>query len=446
MIFKKISALTWKDRLHLTLGSLGYLATLIFPQLTFTSLVSALGIFLFFHSFSFEKGGGVFLLFLGIWALDVLGYGTLIFHVGRVVGMIIPIHKCFSKESLSTKILWLGFALVFLSYIDGLYIQNPAPYWFLKSLIFPLSFSLCVLNWRKILAWSLKTGCHLLNFFSKNEILLLFLLSFCIVFFINFLEIGTFIFGLNAKHRIMYLSMVTMPFFWWLIDNNYKKDAFWIFGFLIFLNGYFQCRLGIIAIFFAVALRHLFLFYPKTTVWLSQCIWNIAAGSVTLIFQWIIQLKIIKKIATLNTSFYERLVFWRHFNETSDQVFWFGMGIGKFFQILLSAISYQNIEGVINTVPCHTHCLWLDLKLCFGCSGIIVSSVLLAAIGVKILDAYLRPFSSVTFGLCVYLLIIYITFFGIFSHFFVLSWVGFSWIVGKIFYCSTWNKSFRIEK
>ena len=434
MILKKNKIFHWKDWLYLSIGWIVWTVSLIFPQRAYVLGISVLGIKFFLSSFSCEKAAGIAFFTLGIWALDAIDQNTGIYFLGKCLGLIIPIVKIIHTQSLILNMLWIGYGVVLLGYIDALSIQYQDPYWFLKALLFPLSFGICIIHFRKIIALSLKTGRYYSKLYSNHILIWIFLVSYSIVFSANFLDTNP-CSGLNIKHRSMYLSLVMLPLVWWHIDKKYTKEAIIISGCLVFLNSYFHCRLGIIGIFLAFTLRYFFLYYPKLTLCTVQGLWNLGASSVILAFKWFLRLTLIRKVAFLNTSFYERFVFWNYFDEISHTVFWFGMGTGNFWRVITRPMIYQGIEKKIMTViPSHTHCLWLDLKLCFGCVGMILFSIAFILVGIKIWNHRHSPLVSVTLGIGCYTFIIYLSFFGIFADLFVLSWGSFSWIVGKNLY------------
>ncbi|PPE03509.1 hypothetical protein HCUR_01049 [Holospora curviuscula] len=439
MILQKNKLWGWKDCIGLSLGCLGWIAGLILPQHTCILTIFLLGMRFFLYPLSFEKVGGLFLFTLIIWVLDVIGRSAEIYWVGACIGVLLPVNRILHSKSLIMKVLWMGYGIVFLGYSDALAIQYKNPYWFLKTLLFPVSLSICIMQWRNIITSSLKVARHYSKLCSEIGFIWIFFLSYSVVWSINFLDQSP-CSGLNVKHRVMYLSLITLPLIWYFMDIQCKKKAIGILGCVLFLSGYFQCRLGTIGIFSALSVRYLFLHYPKLTLWTLQGLWSVGANGVIFAFQWVLKLNMLRKIAFLNTSFYERLMFWHYFDKITPPIFWFGMGVGEFWRIIMKGISYKGMEKkMVNIIPSHTHCLFLDLKLCFGCIGIVMISVILIMMGVKMWHDRYHPLASVTLGICVYMFTIYLSFFGIISHLFVLGWGGIAWVVGKILYCSTWN-------
>ncbi|WP_156918957.1 hypothetical protein [Holospora obtusa] len=437
--------LNFKTPIILSLGIVGHIVALVIPQHAFSVGVFFLSSGLFFYPFSFEKGAGIFLFFLSIWAMDTQGCGEWVYITGKCVTGIIPVTmiRC-STSFLTTKIFFIGYWILLLNYIDAIQIYNPAPYWFLRALAFPTSVSLCMMHWKKIETYSIKIGKRYLTIFSINKIVSLILLSFLMVLCFNLLNLKFHeeFSGLKIKHRVMYFNIITFPFVCWLMDKNYKKQSLLIFTGILCLNIFFECRLGAIGILLAMSFRYFLLKYPKIALWTLQIFWGIGAISVTFLYSHILKMSLLKKIVCLNSSFYERWVFWNVFNKISDSAFWFGLGFLEFFRILSRPLLYEGIKKgkILKVVPSHTHCLWLDLKLCGGCVGIAMISLCFLFLGIKNIKNQLDFFTSFVLGVFVYTLTIYISFFGIFSHFFVLGWATFSLIIGKVLYCSTWNK------
>jgi O-antigen ligase len=138
----------------------------------------------------------------------------------------------------------------------------------------------------------------------------------------------------------------------------------------------------------------------------------------------------------------------------ADEAFWWGYGIPNFLRLLLKPLSYTGIDQkILTTSPSHTHWVWLDLRLSVGCVGVGVVTILLLRTFLKYRNHNFTPQQATKIATLVYVSILYTSFYGIFWHIFVLSWLFFSWLITDFLYqnvlrgteknilnlCSTWN-------
>jgi hypothetical protein len=260
--------------------------------------------------------------------------------------------------------------------------------------------------------------------------------------------------GLHCKHRVLWMCICVLPVLWKLFDLKRWSASSVLTVMLAGLMYGAQARLGLIALVCALCTRYTILTRPSFFLTSVSIVWGACTLSTVFCFQYCLNHPLVRMVGSLNSSFYERIAFWRHFGVYADEAFWWGYGIPNFLQLLLKPLSYTGMDQkILTAAPSHTHWLWLDLRLSLGCVGVGVVTILLLRTFLKYRNHKFTPQQATKIATLVYVSILYTSFYGIFWHIFVFSWLFFSWLITDFLYqnvlrgteknihtlCSTWN-------
>lgn len=429
MIRKKSSLF---DGLCFFLGMLLWIWVLIAPKVSVLWIVPSAAGMISFQKITLSHVVFFIICLFGMWSLELIHQEQWIEYMGVCAGMCIPMNAYLKARCSFDRVFWVGVSFVFSQYLTGLHTENI--YWFLKSLIFPISLCICACNISTIYKCSEYFFEIYSRLLQKHFLIFFVLFNHGVVIAANLVENG-FYEGINNKHRVLFLSFVTLPIAWKMIDCKFRKEASVVYILLFSTMWYFQCRLGIAGVLLASIFRSMVLHHRKMAFIGMQGVWISGALGVGFCFKRILEVPWLVSMCSLNSSFYERLIFWRHFEALTQPVFLFGMGIYNFFSSVFKVFEYCGVDGkTMEALPSHTHCIWLDIKLSFGLVGLIALSIVFFWWMVCVWKKIYSLKDAANFGIYIYTFILYVSFFGIFWHTFVLSWALMALIFSQTLY------------
>ena len=395
------------------------------------------------------------LVIILMWALAYTHHTNLLVYVGIVVAALGPVSCTLQTKSAWKKACLLLVCWLWVEYLCALSIVSPDTYLVLRKYVLPISICVCWMQYPQwsacIAAWTKKYAVGV----TTNVLIGSILGQFLVTWTRNALD-GSFDSGLQCKHRILFMGVSVLPVLWKLFDlKQWSSSTVLSLGLVTLMYGA-HARLGIIALAVAFCTRYLLCIHPKIFFISASAGWGVATLSTIFWFKYCLNYPVMIMVGSLNSSFYERLIFWKHFAVRADEVFWCGHGILNFFRLVFKPLMYQAIEQKnCTTVPSHTHWLWLDLRLSVGCVGIAIVTLLLFWGAIKYRNHHFTQQQATKCATVVYSSILYVSFYGIFWHTFVLAWLFFSWLLTDFLYqnvlrgtennglnfCSTWNNA-----
>lgn len=369
-----------------------------------------------------------------MWCLAYTQHEPFLINVVIFLAALGPVSYAIQMKDGWNKAYLFGACWLWVEYICALSMVSSDTYMILRRCVLPISVCVC---WLQYPQWSVRIATHIKKHawgVNSNVLVGIILSHFFLIWSCNTFD-TTAASGLNKKHRILWMGVCALPVLWKLFD---LKQCWTSRTLTVGLAGLIygaHSRLGLIAVVGAFCTRYLLLTRPKFFFMSVSTVWGAVSLGTVFWFQYCLNHAVIIMIGSLNSSFYERLIFWRHFGVYADEVFWWGYGIPNFLRILFKPLSYTGIDHkILTTLPSHTHWLWLDLRLSIGCVGV-------AAVTIALLGTFMRyrhycftPQQATKLATLVYTSILYTSFYGIFWHIFVLAWLFFSWLITDFLY------------
>ena len=387
-----------------------------------------------------------------MWGLVYTQHPDLLVYFSPVFAALGPVNYALHAQNTWAKVSWLTVGWLLVEYTYGLSTLPTDVYLGLRKSLLPLCMCICWLyypDWsRRVASWSRDYTWIRGSAVLIGIVLAQIVLTWCT----NALD-STFLQGLNCKHRVVWAGMIALPFLWKLFDDKQLMPARVLTVGIGALMYSAHARLGLIALVSALCARYILLTSPKLFFTMTGTCWVGGALNTLAALEYWLNHKGIRFIAFLNTSFYERFMFWKYFSYYADEAFWWGYGIPRFLRLLLTPLQYVGIDRHMTILPSHTHWLWLDLRLSLGCLGIGLLTTLFMWMIVKYWNHQCTAAQATKIATLFYGSILYTSFYGIFWHIFIFAWLLFAWLVTDFLHqnvlrgtmeetdgdCSTWN-------